>query len=85
MATADESDPPRTYRTLKVDAHGHAVKMTPEEQREYAERARAGLARMATIESSPDEDDWEFFRAMDEAYPGRFNLVKFVTDGNNPP
>ena len=85
MATADEVSRPKIRPTLKLDAHGHPVKKTPEEQREHAERVGAALDRMAAIETPPDEDDWEFFRAMDEAYPGRFNLVKFVTDGNNPP
>ena len=69
MATADEIGKARVGPRVKVDAQGRALRRTPEEQRERDEALREALAAMAAIRNGPDEDDRDFFRAMDEARP----------------
>ena len=69
MATADEVGMTRVGPRVKVDDQGRALPRTPEEQRECDESLRQLLVELKEIENDPNEDDRDFFRAMDEAHP----------------
>ena len=68
MATAEERI---SAPIARFDAEGRMLPMTEAEQAQYSRAFREGMARLAEIPDDPNEDDREFFRAMDAAHPER--------------
>lgn len=86
MATADDKIPARPVnrRLLGGDPGRHPIRESLEERQRRRALAPEIVARMRAIENGPDEDDRDFFRALDESNPGRFNLKRFYEDGPDP-
>jgi len=55
----------------RMDDQGRLVRLTATELEAKAEAIRAALDEMRAIENGPDEDDAEFFRAIDSRRPDR--------------
>lgn len=60
------------------------IRISRDERRRRAVSARSVIADTGAIQSGPDEDDTDLFRALDEAYPGRFNLKELYADEPDP-
>ena len=56
--------PPTRY-----DSEGKIIPFTPEEQAQHSAAIRQGLSLIAEIPDDPNEDDAEFFRALDSHRP----------------
>ena len=54
---------------VKLDDQGRVIPLTAVELQAKAEAIRVALDEMRAIENGPDEDDKEFFRAMDSHRP----------------
>lgn len=84
MATADEIKPGKVGPRIRVDERGKVIPFNPEELRVRGEAIRAALELNQAIRNPPNEDDSDFFRALDESHPGRFDLRRFYEDGHDP-
>lgn len=60
------------------------IRLTLEEQRRRMAAAREVVAAKEAIEDGPDEDDREFFRALDRSRPGGLDLGRYYLDGPDP-
>lgn len=67
MATVSKLTAPM----VRLDAEGRIIPFTEVEQAQYIEAVRDCLARMAAVPDDHNEDDREFFRAMDADRPER--------------
>ena len=66
-----EASPGLPIKRAKLDDQGRLIPLTPAEAQAEAEAIRAMLEELRSIPSDPDEDDAEFFRAIDSHRPHR--------------
>ena len=51
---------------FKIDAEGHLIPFTPAERAMRSRAIRRMIEELKNIHNGPEEDDRDFFRAMDE-------------------